>query len=102
MVGAINDHIVPWTASYEATRLLGGEVRYVLTSGGHIAGIVNPPRPKSWYEVRSENPAKPDDWRRRDAHVGTWWEDWTGWACGTGGLSGARATDGLGRTPTLG
>ena len=86
VVGAINDHIVPWTASYEATRLLGGEVRYVLTSGGHIAGIVNPPRPKSWYEVAEENAAKAADWRSSATrHVGSWWEDWTGWASGRAG-----------------
>ena len=51
VVGAVNDHIVPWTASYQATRLLGGNVRYVLSSGGHVAGIVNPPGPKAWYEA---------------------------------------------------
>jgi polyhydroxyalkanoate synthase len=44
-VGAINDHIVPWHGSYKTGGLLGGEVRYVLSSGGHIAGIVNPPGP---------------------------------------------------------
>ena len=38
MVGAVNDHIVPWTTSYQATRLLGGTVRYVLSNGGHVAG----------------------------------------------------------------
>ena len=47
VVGAVNDHIVPWKASYQAHRLLGGTVRYVLSSGGHIAGIVNPPGPKA-------------------------------------------------------
>ncbi len=47
VVGAVNDHIVPWTTSYKATRLLGGSVRYVLSNGGHIAGIVNPPGPKA-------------------------------------------------------
>ncbi|MBA2444496.1 MAG: alpha/beta fold hydrolase, partial [Nocardioidaceae bacterium] len=47
IVGAINDHIVPWESSYAATHLLAGDVRYVLTSGGHIAGIVNPPNPKA-------------------------------------------------------
>jgi polyhydroxyalkanoate synthase subunit PhaC len=47
-VGAVNDHIVPWHGSYKTGGLLGGEVRYVLSSGGHIAGIVNPPGPKAW------------------------------------------------------
>ncbi len=81
VVGAINDHIVPWTASYQATKLLGGKVRYVLTSGGHIAGIVNPPRPTSWYQVADRNPADPKEWRSgAERHGGTWWEDWTSWA----------------------
>jgi hypothetical protein len=50
-VGAINDHIVPWHGSYKTGGLMGGKTRYVLSSGGHIAGIVNPPGPKAWYEA---------------------------------------------------
>ena len=81
VVGAVNDHIVPWTASYEATQLLGGEVRYVLSSGGHIAGIVNPPGPKAWFEAAAENPAAAADWRlAAEQHPGTWWADWDQWA----------------------
>ncbi len=90
VVGAINDHIVPWTASYRATNLLGGDVRYVLTSGGHIAGIVNPARPKSWYQVADRNPADPQEWRSTaQRHGGTWWEDWTSWASLRAGSLGA-------------
>ncbi len=60
VVGAVNDHIVPWEASYQTTGLLGGDVRYVLSSGGHIAGIVNPPGPKARYECwPAEHPADP-------------------------------------------
>ena len=81
VVGAINDHIVPWHASYQATRLLGGDVRYVLSSGGHVAGIVNPPGPKAWYETADSNPAEAADWRAGAARqAGSWWEDWTTWA----------------------
>src|ERR1700733_4207700 len=81
IVGAVNDHIVPWTSSYKATGLLGGSVRYVLSSGGHIAGIVNPPGPKSWYETAEHNPSDPDQWRKgAQRHDGSWWEDWTAWA----------------------
>src|SRR6476660_8349915 len=43
IVSAENDHIVLWQAAYASTRLLAGPVRFVLSSGGHIAGIVNPP-----------------------------------------------------------
>lgn len=83
VVGAINDHIVPWTSSYAATGLIGGEVRYVLSSGGHIAGIVNPPSPKAWYEV-GEMTAYPEDplrWREVAEHQkGSWWSDWARWS----------------------
>jgi polyhydroxyalkanoate synthase len=81
VVGAINDHIVPWRASYQATRLLGGSVRYVLSSGGHIAGIVNPPSPKAWYQAAEDYPADPGQWRQAATrHDGSWWEDWARWA----------------------
>jgi len=81
IVGAINDHIVPWQSSYKATSLLGGSVRYVLSSGGHIAGIVNPPSPKSWYETAEHNPSDPAEWRKgAQHHDGSWWEDWAAWA----------------------
>ena len=56
VVGAINDHIVPWHGSFKTTGLMGGKVRYVLSSGGHIAGIVNPPGPKAWYEATEPPP----------------------------------------------
>jgi poly[(R)-3-hydroxyalkanoate] polymerase subunit PhaC len=81
VVGAINDHIVPWQASYRATSLLGGDVRYVLSSGGHIAGIVNPPGPKAWYETGGPPAATPGQWREgATRHRGSWWEDWAEWA----------------------
>jgi len=104
VVGAINDHVVPWQASYKATGLLGGDVRYVLSNGGHIAGIVNPPGPKAWYEVAeppgpaaepsspaaersSRDPAGPPSpataaqWREAATrHNGSWWQDWVEWA----------------------
>ena len=82
VVGAINDHIVPWPASYKTTGLMGGDVRYLLSSGGHIAGIVNPPGPKAWYEVsKTPNPATARQWREAaEHHSGSWWEDWAKWA----------------------
>ena len=81
VVGAINDHIVPWHGSYKTGGLLGGSVRYVLSSGGHIAGIVNPPGPKAWYEVGDYDGAEAETWRRATSkHKGSWWEDWTKWS----------------------
>jgi polyhydroxyalkanoate synthase subunit PhaC len=81
IVGAVNDHIVPWTTSYKAVHLLGGKVRYVLSSGGHIAGIVNPPGPKAWYVASEEYPADPQQWQASAVHTqGSWWQDWADWA----------------------
>ena len=42
-VGAEKDHIVPWQAAWRVTQLVGGNVRFVLASSGHIAGIINAP-----------------------------------------------------------
>ena len=81
VVGAINDHIVPWHSSYKTIALMGGKVRYVLSSGGHIAGIVNPPGPKAWYEATSHAVGDPEKWRASAAkHNGSWWQDWTEWS----------------------
>ena len=81
VIGAVNDHIVPWEASYKAAGLLGGTVRYVLSSGGHIAGIVNPPSPKAWYEAAGGSPATAAGWRSlATRHQGSWWEDWARWS----------------------
>jgi len=81
VVGAINDHIVPWHGSYKTGGLMGGNVRYVLSSGGHIAGIVNPPGPKAWYEAADYAGPDPEAWRRANSkHRGSWWEDWTAWS----------------------
>jgi len=81
VVGAINDHIVPWHSSYQTTQLLGGDVRYVLSSGGHVAGIVNPPGPKAWHETAGDYPAGADDWRTGASRAsGSWWQDWADWA----------------------
>ncbi|KAF0962649.1 PHA/PHB synthase family protein [Rhodococcus sp. T7] len=89
IVGAVNDHIVPWAASYKSVHLLGGDVRFVLTNGGHIAGAVNPPNSKStFHSVGAPDsrdgrslPSDPEEWRgQAEAHSGSWWEDWAVWS----------------------
>ncbi len=109
VVGAINDHIVPWTTSYCATQLLGGDVRYVLSSGGHIAGVVNPPSPasKSWLQVSAPgtpNPADPLVWRAEATRqTGSWWEDWIVWSSARAGeLVNAPEKAGNRKYPPLG
>jgi polyhydroxyalkanoate synthase len=81
IVGAENDHIVPWRSAYKATELLSGSVRFVLSSGGHIAGIVNPPGPKGWFLTGDDLPPTADGWREKATRTaGSWWADWTVWS----------------------
>jgi polyhydroxyalkanoate synthase len=80
IVGAEEDHIAPWASSYATTHLLGGDIRYVLTSSGHIAGIVNPPSSKRRYWTNDAHPASGHEWLKgATQHDGSWWEDWVAW-----------------------
>ncbi|HSK96753.1 MAG TPA: alpha/beta fold hydrolase, partial [Euzebyales bacterium] len=86
IVAAQNDHIAPWRASYRSTQLLGGDVRFVLSSRGHIAGVVNPPSPKAKIWKSSSTPPDPDAWwEQADESHQSWWEDWTAWISERGG-----------------
>jgi len=84
VVSAINDHIVPWESAYKTVGLVSGPVRFVLGSGGHIAGIVSPPGPKAWHMVantEAELPATGAEWRETVGRTtGSWWEDWAVWS----------------------
>lgn len=103
VVSAENDHIVPWRSAYAATRLLSGPVRFVLSSGGHIAGIVNPPGPKGWYLTAESLPAAPDEWRQLTRKcTGSWWEDWAVWSSEHAGPLVDPPPMGSERNPVLG
>jgi polyhydroxyalkanoate synthase len=89
VLGAENDHIAPWRATYATTQYVGGVSKYVLTNSGHIAGIVNPPGGKrTWHYTKPEalHGESADAWlETADRHQGSWWEDWAGWAEARGG-----------------
>jgi polyhydroxyalkanoate synthase subunit PhaC len=82
-LAAEQDHIAPWRSSYAGALLPGGNVRFVLSNSGHIAGIVNPPSPKSIHHVLEGGrplPESSDDWlKKATVHPVTWWEDWAQW-----------------------
>ena len=81
------------------------ESRFVLSTNGHIAALVNPPgNPKSSFQVAGEHPADPDAWAAdADAEKGSWWPDYTGWLAERSGPR-VPAPDALGgaRFPTVG
>ena len=103
VVAAINDHIVPWTSSYATLKHVRSNARFVLSSGGHIAGIVNPPSPKAWYVTGEEYPEDPQQWRAKgERHAGSWWEDWAEWGAKRSGALIDPPPVGSERHPVLG
>ena len=82
VVGALTDHIIPWTAAYRATQLLGGKSEFVLSSSGHVQALVNPPsNPKASYLTRSGSPPfAAQDWLDgATRQSGSWWTHWAAW-----------------------
>jgi polyhydroxyalkanoate synthase subunit PhaC len=81
VIGGIADHITPWQSCYASTQLLGGDTRFVLSTSGHIAALVNPPgNAKASYRTGSTNPADPQAWLDGAvAEPGSWWPDYVAW-----------------------
>jgi class II poly(R)-hydroxyalkanoic acid synthase len=81
LVAGIADHITPWESGYRTTQLLGSEPRFVLSTSGHIAAMVNPPgNERASYQTADGNPPDAHEWlAAATKHRGTWWEDWARW-----------------------
>ncbi|MCK9391999.1 MAG: hypothetical protein M0Q01_10615 [Syntrophales bacterium] len=83
VVGAQMDHICPWRGTFRTCSLIKAPRRYVLSSEGHITGIINPhsegSRRKFWAGT-VELTENPDDWlSHQEERRGSWWRDWTNW-----------------------
>lgn len=104
VVGAENDHIAPWHASYRSTQLLPkSDVQYLLSSAGHIAGVVNPPSPKAKYRINETYPPDPADWLAGVVSVQeSWWEAWSKWMSKRAGPQTTPPPAGSERFPILG
>ena len=81
VVAGIADHITPWQNAYRTVNLLGSPPRFVLSTSGHIAALVNPPgNEKASFRVNDELPAEPEAWLKSATQTpGSWWDDWTAW-----------------------
>lgn len=85
VVGTETDHVAPWRSVYKIHRLTKTEVSFLLTSGGHNAGIISgPSHPRRHYRLRSSAPdasyMAPDRWfRETPVEQGSWWPAWNDW-----------------------
>ena len=81
VVAGVADHICPWQNCYRSSQLLGGKTRFVLSTNGHIAALVNPPgNPKSSYQVSDDNTLDAGEWKRAaSTESGSWWPDYADW-----------------------
>jgi polyhydroxyalkanoate synthase len=105
VVAGVADHLCPWQNCYATTQLLGGKSRFVLSTSGHIAAIVNPPgNPKAAYQVSENNPVDAERWREgADQRGGSWWGDYVDWLTSRAGAqrdaTETMPTNSLGASP---
>ena len=89
VVAGITDHLCPWEACYRTTQLLGGPVKFVLSTSGHIAAMVNPPtNPKAAFRTVASgaNPPDPREFLASASVMqGSWWTDYAAWLAERGG-----------------
>jgi len=89
LVGTLTDHVAPWRSVYKLHYLTPAEITFVLTSGGHNAGIVSPPgHPRRHYQLlaseaftgRANARIDPDRWlATAPRREGSWWPAWHEW-----------------------
>ena len=84
-VGTETDHVAPWRSAYKFHLLMDTNVTFVLTNGGHNAGIVSEPgrkgrRYRMATKTERDRYRDPDTWFREVLPVdGSWWPAWTTW-----------------------
>ena len=85
VVGTERDHIAPWHSVFKLHLLNDGALTFVLTSGGHNAGIVSEPGHKHrHFRIRVRDAGAhtlgPDEWEHDTApQDGSWWREWGAW-----------------------
>ena len=85
MVGTLTDHVAPWRSVFKLHQMSPAEITFALTSGGHNAGIVNPPgNERRRYQLltrpASGSYVAPDAWLETAPETqGSWWPAWLEW-----------------------
>jgi polyhydroxyalkanoate synthase len=90
-VATQTDHVAPWRSVYKLHEETSSDLTFVLTTGGHNAGIISEPghAHRSYcLGIRHEGDAytAPDEWTRAARKVdGSWWPAWIDWLRGQSG-----------------
>jgi poly[(R)-3-hydroxyalkanoate] polymerase subunit PhaC len=85
VVGTVRDHVAPWHSVHKIHLLVESEITFLLTTGGHNAGIVSEPgRNNRSYQVMTKSSVghyiDPDTWAAAAPHKdGSWWPEWVAW-----------------------
>jgi polyhydroxyalkanoate synthase len=85
VVATERDHVAPWRSVYKIHYLSDTDVTFVLTTGGHNAGIVSEPgRPRRRYRIAHKDAndicLSPDEWAAEaSVKEGSWWGEWSDW-----------------------
>ncbi len=93
-VGTARDHVAPWRSVYKIGLLSDAEVTFLLTDGGHNAGIVSEPghRGRGYQVQTSPHDAPhvgPDEWvAHAPRKPGSWWVEWQSWLAAHSGPPG--------------
>ena len=101
-VGTVRDHVAPWQSVYKIHRLTETDLTFVLTSGGHNAGIVSEPgHPRRSYQMATKKVGDrcvdPQTWQATAPRTeGSWWPAWQP-GCRAFDGAGARPADGMSR-----
>ncbi len=84
-VATMTDHVSPWRSVHRIHLLAACDIAFLLTSGGHNAGIISEPghRGRHFYSMerhRGDCYIDADTWlAEARLHDGSWWPSWTGW-----------------------
>ncbi|MFN2362353.1 MAG: PHA/PHB synthase family protein [Marinobacter sp.] len=102
-LSARQDHIAKWKTTYKGALVHGGDVRFVLSGSGHIAGVVNPPY-KEKYGFWTNDKLSPDadEWfAGSEQHPGSWWPHWLEWISRFSGEQVPARIPGEGKLPVI-
>lgn len=102
-LSARQDHIAKWKTTYKGALAHGGDVRFVLSGSGHIAGVINPPyKEKYGFWTNDRMPPDADDWLYgSEQHPGSWWPHWLEWITDYAGEKVPARTPGDGQLPVI-